>query len=810
MSSTSTCRYCRVRRAAGPGVRPETVPIMSSMGQTLMDSLKWIYVYFFLFLLLLLPPGFNTRNQMSEDFGEAVQLRDEGQLRLKGMNNGEGIVEVWYRTRWGQLCANRWTMTEGDVACRQLGYEGVTRVMRVSPGDENIELQVVLNGTECRGSESMLAECWHSGFGNYTESCQPLELPWVSCIGAESPPIATVGETHTELANDVPAASGRVLDTPTTEPVRALPPVTITDVTSDRVTLSWQDWYDHLLQMSDRTVHRVRIVIKYRRVMDADIQGEESYTVAAETPTYWTHYTITGLQELATYEFVVESVRRDIIMGGEVVEVSSAPVIVHTTCRGPQPVRGLNVVSVVGNATSLHLDWNRPLDGGCPADHYLIEYWQDNVEQCDAAGLDARLVFVNVTSQTRHVINGLRPYSTYTVFVTARNRFGRSAQVNATATTSEAVPLDAPIILRHNYQSQSVLKITWDPPACGRRGGNPRQFEYMLINVNTDVVEHSGITHREFVVLTDVDSLERYKFLVAAITSAGSGPFAVADVPVSPDIPHICGQTLDPVGAGYRRFGPSPRISNGFYSAPGAAPWMAQLWNVRGGTLFCSGSIINEYWILTAAHCVPTPNTMPHDLRIVVGDYDTTMPETHERVYDVAEIINHDDFSTVDNDNDVALIRVSEAIRFSDYIRPICVPTTKLARTMLTTGRYGTVSGWGRDSGPSENRPTRYLKQVFLPVVRRKTCRRATEYGFTSNMFCAGYKAANQGDACAGDSGGPFVVQHTNNRWYVLGIVSWGDGCDLENKYGYYTKLHRYTSWIKSHTRVKVMKHQTE
>lgn len=70
----------------------------------------------------------------------------------------------------------------------------------------------------------------------------------------------------------------------------------------------------------------------------------------------------------------------------------------------------------------------------------------------------------------------------------------------------------------------------------------------------------------------------------------------------------------------------------------------------------------------------------------------------------------------------------------------------------------------------------------------------------TENMLCAGATTGGVSrDACDGDSGGPLVAE-SEGRWYLLGIVSWGDSvlCGTKGSYGFYTKVNRFHGWLKS------------
>ncbi|OCT59107.1 hypothetical protein XELAEV_18001595mg [Xenopus laevis] len=241
----------------------------------------------------------------------------------------------------------------------------------------------------------------------------------------------------------------------------------------------------------------------------------------------------------------------------------------------------------------------------------------------------------------------------------------------------------------------------------------------------------------------------------------------------------------------------SGRIMGGQDAAHGEWPWQVSLRDVLGRH-FCGGSLITNKWVVSAAHCITNPSSFS-SVVVFLGSYKLSQTNQQEIRVAVVNMIRHPSYDKNLDVNDISLLELEKEVAFTNYINPVCLPDPAVK---FPTGLKCWATGWGAIlPGVSLPNP-KTLQEVALPIIDIQTC--SQYYNTPSNkailhpdfMICAGYINGGK-DSCQGDSGGPLVCSE-NNRWFLGGVVSFGDSCGKPYRPGVYTLLTPYISWINS------------
>lgn len=213
-------------------------------------------------------------------------------------------------------------------------------------------------------------------------------------------------------------------------------------------------------------------------------------------------------------------------------------------------------------------------------------------------------------------------------------------------------------------------------------------------------------------------------------------------------------------------------------------PWQVY---ITDNAYSCGASLINNQWLLTAAHCEFTMRNLVANL----GYHNIYGQNSNGITLKVTSRFDHPNYEKTDFTNDIALMKLERPIEFTDSISRICLPNGR----RLQLGNRLLVTGWGNtdESGIS----TSILQQVSVTLNQKSLC--TAQFGLNpliSSQICAGVTGPDPKDACQGDSGGPMVKRDpVTNSFYVAGIVSQGVGC---KGHGVYTYVVEYEDWIKS------------
>uniref|UniRef100_A0A8B9J107 Peptidase S1 domain-containing protein n=1 Tax=Amazona collaria TaxID=241587 RepID=A0A8B9J107_9PSIT len=114
-------------------------------------------------------------------------------------------------------------------------------------------------------------------------------------------------------------------------------------------------------------------------------------------------------------------------------------------------------------------------------------------------------------------------------------------------------------------------------------------------------------------------------------------------------------------------------------------------------------------------HPRPALCSDPYTWRAVLGVHDLRRHSAHTTRRHIRGIVVHPEFKRDTFENDLALVELSSALRYSSAIQPICLPSAHLD-PQSHNGTHCSIAGWGR----KEEKGTKGLSPPLQPLSKAR------------------------------------------------------------------------------------------
>ncbi|XP_053695743.1 trypsin-1-like [Sabethes cyaneus] len=245
----------------------------------------------------------------------------------------------------------------------------------------------------------------------------------------------------------------------------------------------------------------------------------------------------------------------------------------------------------------------------------------------------------------------------------------------------------------------------------------------------------------------------------------------------------------------------APRIVGGDEARQHEFPYQISLqWNFNQTDKpvlhFCGGSLLNENFVLTAAHC-RTSYSDDGYIEVVAAEHDTSVHEGSEQRRLVKTFTIHEKYPGGVAPNDIAVIRVNKPFELNDKVKAVQLP-----KKFEQFEGDVMLSGWGSVSTDVVPDYPEKLRKAVLPLVEYDTCLSLWDFSLAleDSSVCAGPLDGSK-SGCSADSGGPLVKQ-LGDEVVQVGVVSWGAvPCGTARKPTVFAGVASYIDWIEDKLR---------
>ena len=131
----------------------------------------WIHITCYIYTIIMIIHSLSLTGASARLSSGTVRVTN-GYIPLVGR------VEIWYSDQWNTVCDDSWSITDAQVVCRQLGYQGAAFAHQSAHFGQGSG-GILLDDVNCTGVESSLLQCSHNGA--YTHDCGHDEDASVTC-----------------------------------------------------------------------------------------------------------------------------------------------------------------------------------------------------------------------------------------------------------------------------------------------------------------------------------------------------------------------------------------------------------------------------------------------------------------------------------------------------------------------------------------------------------------------------------------------------------------------------------------------------